>query len=187
MKKSIIITALAFAAIVFTTNQATAQNATAQRTSATTQVNINLSDVISIDPGSVADGSTVEFNYNTAADYNSTQTKKVPKSLIVTSTKSFDVNVKANGANFEKGSDFIPVDVLTIKPVTGGTTTMTGTPSNVVLSTSDQKLISGADLGSSLVLDLEYVIPQAKSSSSDILGKPAGTYTQKVTYTATAL
>ncbi|MCG2417937.1 peptidoglycan-binding protein LysM, partial [Aequorivita sp. F47161] len=38
-----------------------------------------------------------------------------------------------------------------------------------------------------VVLELDYLIPAAKSSSSDILGKPAGTYTQTVTYTATAL
>ncbi|MBY5957981.1 hypothetical protein KUV50_07565 [Membranicola marinus] len=187
MKKWILLSVLALAAIAFTTNQAVAQNASAQRTSATTQVNINLSDVISIDRGSVADGSTVEFNYNTAADYNSTKKVNVPNSLIVTSTKNFDIVVKAKNAHFKKGGDHIPVDVLTIKPVSGGTTTMTGTPSDVVLSPAKQKLISGAALGSSLVLELEYVIPQAKSSSSDILGKPAGTYTQKVTYTATAL
>ncbi|MCX8525528.1 peptidoglycan-binding protein LysM, partial [Chryseobacterium formosus] len=41
--------------------------------------------------------------------------------------------------------------------------------------------------GSALTLNLDYMIPAAKSSSSDILGKPAGTYTQTVTYTATAL
>ena len=63
---------------------------------------------------------------------------------------------------------------------------MSGTSSDVVLSTTDQMLISGADLGSQVVLELDYNIPATKSSSSDILGKPAGTYTQMVTYTATA-
>ena len=181
MKNQILISALALAAIVFAGNNVMAQNQ-----SATTKVNINLSDVISINKQSVANGGLVEFNYKTAEDYNSTKRTNVPGSLIVTSTKSFDINVKANGANFVKGSDVIPVDVLTIEPVKGGTTTMNGTPSSVVLSTSDQKLISGADLGSSLVLELDYVIPKEKSSSSDILGKPAGTYTQTITYTATA-
>jgi len=33
----------------------------------------------------------------------------------------------------------------------------------------------------------DKTIPTAKSSSSDILGKPAGTYTLTVTHTATAL
>ena len=182
MKNQIILSTLALAAILFSANNTMAQNHTAS-----TKVSINLADVISIDKGSAAVGGLVEFNYNTAADYNSTKKSNVPSSLIVTSTKSFDINVKANGANFEKGRDMIPVNVLTIQPVTGGTTTINGTPSNVVLSTTDQKLISGADLGNDLVLELDYVIPESKSSSSDILGKPSGTYTQSITYTATAL
>lgn len=182
MKKQFIFAILTLGAFVFGINNVMAQNHTA-----TTTVNIHLNDVISIDAGSIATGGLVEFNYVTAQDYNTTTTVNVPTSLIVTSTKSFDINVKADGANFEDGTNSIPVDVLTIKPVVGGTTTMTGTLSNVVLSTTDQKLIENAALGSSLVLELDYEIPAAKSSSSDILGKPAGTYTQTVTYTATAI
>lgn len=179
MKNQIILTALALGTFLVAQNQLQAQ--------ATTTVNITLADVISIDESlSSAAGGVVNFSYSTAEHYNSDQTVNVPTSLVVTSTSSFDIDVKANGENFTSGSDNIPVDVLTIQPVTGGTTTMTGTPSNVELSTTDQKLITGADLGSELVLELDYLIPAAKSSSSDILGKPAGTYTQTVTYTATA-
>lgn len=181
MKKQFIISALVFVAAIFG-----AQNAMAQA-EATTQVRIILSDVISIVDGSVAIDGVVDFTYVTAEDYNSTKTVNVPNSLIVTSTKSFDINVKADGENFINGQETIPVNVVTIKPVTGGTTTMGGTRNNVILSTTDEKLISGAALGSKLVLDLEYEIPEVKSSSSDILGKPTGTYTQTVTYTATAL
>ena len=179
MKKQIIIATLALGAIVFGTNNVQAQNHTA-----TTAVNIILSDVISID-GGVAIGGAVDFNYLTAADYNSTKNAVVENSLIVTSTKNFDVKVKADGANFTNGSNNIPVDVLTIKAATGGS--MAGTQNTIVLSTADQVLIANAPLGSALTLDLDYTIPAAKSSSADILGKPAGTYTQTVTYTATAL
>ncbi|WP_026451266.1 hypothetical protein [Aequorivita capsosiphonis] len=180
MKKQLIIATLALGAIVFGTNNVQAQNHTA-----TTAVNIILSDVISIDAGSVANGGAVDFNYVTAEDYNSTKTATVANSLIVTSTKNFDVKVKADGANFINGSNNIPVDVLTIKAATGGS--MAGTQNTIVLSTADQVLIGNAPLGSALTLDLDYEIPAAKSSSADILGKPAGTYTQNVTYTATAL
>jgi len=158
----------------------------AQNHTATTTVNINLSDVISIDNGSVAIGGLVEFNYVTAADYNNgLGAVTVPNSLIVTSTKNFDVKVKAVGANFTNGTNNIPVNVLTIKAATGGS--MAGTKNSIVLSTTDQVLIGNAPLGSALTLNLDYEIPAAKSSSADILGKPAGTYTQTVTYTATAL
>ena len=182
MKKQIIIVALALVAIGLGSNKISAQSNTA-----TTTVNITLADVISIDQtSSAAAGGVVNFDYSTAEDYNSDQTVNVPTSLVVTSTNTFDIDVKANGENFEFNSNSIPVSVLTIKPITSGTTTMNGTPSDVVLTTTDQTLISGADLGSELVLELVYFIPAAKASSSDILGKPEGTYTQTVTYTATA-
>ncbi len=180
MKKQIIISALALGAIVFATNDVMAQNHTA-----TTAVNIILNDVISIDAGSIAIGGGVDFNYVTAADYNTSKTALVPNSLKVTSTKNFDVKVKADGASFKNGSNLIPVDVMTIKAATGGT--MAGTQNTIVLSTNDQVLIANAPLGSALTLDLDYTIPAAESSSSKILGKPAGTYTQTITYTATAL
>ena len=182
MKKSIIIATFALGAIVFGTNNVKAQNNTA---TATTTVNIILNDVISIDAGSIANGGVVDFNYITAADYNSDKTVPVANSLIVTSTKNFDIKVKADGANFTDGTNDIPVNVLTIEAATGGN--MAGTQNTVVLSTTDQVLIGNAPLGSALTLNLDYTIPAAKSSSADILGKEAGTYTQKVTYTATAL
>ncbi|MBD3907124.1 peptidoglycan-binding protein LysM, partial [Chryseobacterium sp. C-2] len=93
---------------------------------------------------------------------------------------------KAGGANFMNGTNLIPVNVLTIKAATAAGT-MGGTKSAVVLSATDQTLVANAPLGSALTLNLDYTIPASKSSSSDILGKPAGTYTQTVTYTATAL
>ncbi|WP_086477703.1 peptidoglycan-binding protein LysM, partial [Arenibacter amylolyticus] len=128
---------------------------------------------------------TVNFAYNSAEDYNDglpavTQTN----ALIVTSTKNFNVTVKAGGKNFEDGKNSIPVSVLTIK-ASGGS--MDGSKKDVELSDKEQTLVGKASLGSKLTLDLDYEIPAEKSSSSDILGKPAGTYTQTVTYTATAL
>ncbi|BFO68699.1 peptidoglycan-binding protein LysM [Chryseobacterium sp. S0630] len=181
MKKQIVITALTFGAIILGSNKVQAQN-----TTATTAVNITLNDVISIDAGSTAIGGTVAFNYVTAADYNSDQTITKANSLKVTSTKNFNVKVKAGGPNFVNGLNSIPVDVLTIKAATAAGT-MGGTKNDVVLSAGEKTLVANAPLGSALTLNLDYIIPAAKSSSSDILGKPAGTYTQTVTYTATAL
>lgn len=155
----------------------------AQKT--TTTINLVLADVISIDPGSAANDGRVDFHYENVNDYNSEKTATVPNSLIITFTKPFDLKVRANGENFQSGSNFIPVNVLTIKG--NERSKITGTSSAIVLSTQDQVLVSGADRGGKLNLDLDYIIPQAKSSSADILGKPAGTYTQKITYTATAL
>lgn len=150
-----------------------------------TRINITLADVISIEPNSAAIGGSVNFLYENVNDYNSEKTTTIPNSLIITFTKPFDLRVKANGENFENGSHNIPVNVLTIRR--NESSKITGVSNPIILSTQDQVLISGADLGSKLNLDLDYIIPKARSSSNDILGKPAGTYTQQVTYTATAL
>jgi len=181
MIKQIAITALTIGAFILGTNNVQAQN-----TTATTTVSITLNDVISIDAGSTAITGAVAFNYVTAADYNSEKTVAQANALKVTSTKNFNVKVKAGGASFVNGTNLIPVDVLTIK-ASAASGTMGGTKSAVVLSATDQTLVTNAPLGSALTLNLDYTIPAAKSSSSDILGKPAGTYTQTVTYTATAL
>ncbi len=181
MIKQIAIAALTIGAFILGTNNVQAQN-----TTATTTVSITLNDVISIDAGSTAIAGAVAFNYATAADYNSEKTVAQANALKVTSTKNFNVKVKAGGASFVNGTNLIPVDVLTIK-ASAASGTMGGTKSAVVLSAADQTLVTNAPLGSALTLNLDYTIPAAKSSSSDILGKPAGTYTQTVTYTATAL
>ena len=155
---------------------------------ATTTVNITLVDVISIHDGadnSAAIGGLVALNFTAAEHYIEGRNAVVPNSLKVTSTTNFHIKVKANGANFiGTGTANIPVDVMTIQ-VDGGT--MVGNATPVVLSTTDQTLVTNATPGSALTLDLDYTIPAIKSSSSDILGKPAGTYTQTVTYTATSL
>ena len=181
MKNQIIFTALTLGAIILGTNTVQAQSNTA-----TTAVNIVLNDVISIDAGSVAIGGVVEFNYVTAADYNTDKTATVANSLKVTSTKPFNVNVKAAGLNFSDGTNLIPVDVLTIQGAAVVTGSMGGSRPVRTLTDANQILVANAPLGSALALDISYTIPATESSSSKILGKPAGTYTQNVTYTATA-
>lgn len=152
---------------------------------ATTTINLILADVISIEPGSIANGGIVDFHYENVNDYNSEKINTVANSLVITFSKPFDLKVKAHGENFENGSNAIPIDVLTIRR--NNSSRIGGTSSPIILSTQDQILLSAAGAGSKLNLDLDYIIPKARSSSADILGKPAGTYTQKITYTATAL
>ena len=179
MKKSIIIATFALGAIVFGTN-----NAQAQSNPVSTTVNLILSDVISIDEGSVASEGIVDFNYVTTTDYNTAKNKTVANSLVITSSKNFDVKVKAEGENFVSGTNLIPVNVLQVKAVTGGT--MVGTLNEITLSNADQVLVTNATLGARKSLNIDYSISAAKASTV-LLGKAPGTYTQRVTYTATAL
>lgn len=151
---------------------------------ATSTINLVLADVLSIESNSAANTESVDFHYYNTTDYNSEKVTTVPNSLIITFSQPFDLKVKANGEHFEDGSNTIPVNVLTIQR--NESSQITGSSSSVVLSTQDQILISSASHGSKLNLDLDYIIPQERSSSSDMLGKPAGNYTQQITYTATA-
>ncbi len=180
MKKYTIIAALILGTICLGSNFLQAQDSD----QASTAVNIVLADVLSIDEGSAASEGAIDFNYANTNDYNSSKKVTVPNSLVIISSKNFDVKVKSEGANFVSGSNLIPVDVLQVKAVTGGT--LVGTLNEVTLSTSDQVLVSNALLGSKQSLNIAYSI-SAEKASTVLLGKPRGTYLQKVTYTATAL
>ena len=178
MKKHIIIATLALGAFVLGT-----KNTQAQSNPVSTTVNIILSDVISIDEGSIASNGLVDFNYVTTTDYNTAKNVTVANSLIVTSSTNFDVKVKAGGSHFVSGNNSIPVNVLKIEAVEGGT--MTGTYNAIILSTIDQKLVSIADKGAQKSLSIDYSI-SAEKAKTVLLGKEPGTYTQTVTYTASS-
>ena len=104
--------------------------------------------------------------------------------MVVTSSKYFDVKVKANGNNFVNGSNVIPVNILQIKAVDGGT--MVGLFNEITLSTKDQKLVWVAIQGAEKSLNIQYSI-SAENAARVLLGKPAGTYSQTVTYSTTTL
>ena len=185
MKKQIIIATLAFGSILFGTNNVQAQGLTDD---AITKVNISLKEVISIDPGSAAINGVINFLYDNALAYNSNQNWNVPNSLIVTSSRAFNIHVKANGDHFIGAFDKIELDVLTIIPTSGSANGMTALGLNPVkLTNAYELLVDKAELGSAVTLDLDYFIPSTQSSTSKILGKPADIYTQTITYTATTL
>jgi len=156
----------------------------AAQTSATATVNLILQDVIAIDNGSTASGDVLNFTYETAADYNTAKTLARPAALVVTSTRNFEIKVKAAGAAFQNGQNSIPVSILQIQAVPGGS--LLGQQKKITLSATDQVLVAEAQPGAAKTLNLEYSIPAARAQA-ELLGKPAGTYTQTVTYTAVAL
>ncbi|MFC7348510.1 peptidoglycan-binding protein LysM [Chryseobacterium zhengzhouense] len=180
MKKQIFIAALSLGAISLGTDLVLAQNSEQVSKS----VNIILSDVIAMDLGSAVSEGSVDFNYVSTKDYNSSKNVTVPNSLVIISSKNFDVKVKSEGTHFVSGANLIPVDVLQVKAIPGGS--VVGTMNEVTLSTADQVLVSNANSGAKQSLNIAYSI-SAEKASKILLGKPQGTYTQKVTYTATAL
>lgn len=180
MKKQDAIAALTFGAIAFGITPVFAQDSEQVNTS----VNIILADVIAMDIGSASTGSTVDFTYVNTTDYNSSKNVAVPNSLVISSSKNFDVKVKSAGTNFVSGANVIPVDILQVKAIAGGS--LMGNMNEVTLSATDQVLVGNASSGAKQSLNIAYSI-SAEKASKVLLGKPVGTYTQTVTYTATAL
>ena len=180
MKKQIFIAALSLGAIVLGTDKVLAQNSEQVNTT----VNIILADVIAMDVGTAASEGAVDFNYGSTNDYNSSKNVTVPNSLVIISSKNFDVKIKSEGANFVNGANVLPVDILQVKAIPGGS--LVGTLNEVTLSTADQLLVSNASSGAKQSLNIAYSI-SAEKASKVLLGKPKGTYTQKIIYTATAL
>lgn len=177
--KNVII--LSFLAVFGIFNYANAQIATSS-----TNVKINLADFITTEPGNATNvgetptaGSEVVFDYPTAVSYTIDQEKSLTGHLKVTATKTFQVTVRAAGANFTNGTNNIPVNVMDITPTPPGS----GTATTVTLSETNQPVLTGANAGIQEI-DVKYVIP-ATRAQSDILGKPSGTYQQTVIYTFT--
>ncbi|HUH18726.1 hypothetical protein [Albibacterium sp.] len=155
-----------------------------------TNVSINLTDVISVDPNSSIHADPVRFQYKNEGDYNKSQTIVRNSYLIVTATQSYDIKVKADGPNFigegTAAGSTIPVNVLTVD-ASDNTSDLPGAVISVInLSTEDQNIVTGAEKGNEQQLTIKYIIPQAKSQSPDILGKPSGNYIQKLTYSVIA-
>lgn len=157
--------------------------------SGTAQLSIKISDVMSIDPSSSIHSESVLFQYKNEGDYNTNQTIVKESYLIITATQTFDVKVKADGPNFigegNAAGSLIPVNVLTLD-ATGNTNLSGATISVINLSTENQNIITAANRGSDKHVTVKYIIPQAKSQSTDILGKPGGNYMQTLTYSVTA-
>lgn len=154
-----------------------------------TNVNINLSDVISVDPHSTIHADPVRFQYKNEGDYNKSQTIVRNSYLIITATQTFDVKVKADGPNFigegVAAGSFIPVNVLTVDA--SDNTNLPGAAISIInLSTEDQNIVTGASKGNEKQLAIKYIISQSKSQSLDILGKPSGNYVQTLTYSIVA-
>lgn len=157
--------------------------------SGTAQLGIKISDVMSIDPSSSMHTETVNFQYKNEGDYNRNQNIVRDSYLIITATQTFDVKVKADGPNFigegDAAGSLIPVNVLTVD-ATGNTDLLGATISTINLSTENQNIITAAERGSEKHVTIKYSIPQSKSQSTDILGKPGGNYVQNITYSVTA-
>lgn len=178
MKKIIaIITALSLSFV------AEAQTAS---TTASQQVNLNLTDAIAISfvsSGSTT-GSTINLNFSNVKNY-ANGVASAAQQLKVQSNKNFTVSVQTNSANFSYTGSTSPAPVMPVSAlnleVTANATG--GTIASVFrrfghLSSSSQNLITNCTYGGNKTFSVKYKATPGYSY-------PAGTYTTTVVYTAT--
>lgn len=124
---------------------------------------------------SVISGSgTPNFTFNTISQYTNGITNINAVQLIISSTRSFNVTVKAATPNFMDGfSGTISTSTLSVRPYGGGY--FTG------LSTTDNTIYSNIPSGYNITLGVDYNI------NIGLSGYSAGSYSGSVIYTATQL
>ncbi|OJZ05188.1 hypothetical protein [Sphingobacterium sp. 40-24] len=143
------------------------------------QASGNLTIVVSDLGEIVANQQTVNLPFTTTSNYVNGVSTNVPSHLKLSKTTPYNVYVRATTSSFTSGVNSIPLSVLRIGPMAGQTGVNT-----VTLSTTAQQLIQNADPVIDRTLNMLYSIPA--SQTSNLLGKPAGTYTANIIYSFVA-
>lgn len=121
---------------------------------------------------------TVNLNFNTAAAYAQGVTAIASNPVMASSTVPYSVTVTGNG-NFTSGGNTIPIGVMIVEGATG----QTGVAS-LPLTNAAQSLITSANPVIDRAINLQFRIPSTQTSN--LLNKPAGTYSTSVTFTIVA-
>jgi len=138
-------------------------------------LNIAVSDLGEI----IANQQSVNLPFTTTSNYVNGVSTNMPTHLKLSKTTPYNLYVRATSSSFTSGVNSIPLSVLRIGPMAGQTGVNT-----VTLSTTAQQLIQNADPVIDRTLDMQYSIPAAQTSN--LLGKPAGTYTATIVYSFVA-
>ncbi len=127
-------------------------------------------------PGS---GRNVNFNFNTAAQYNNGQSQMIPNQIILSNNESFELYVKSDENYFKKGGlqTNINSNILQIG--------IDGSSVNAPLSKTPQKILSNGTPVLDRGLNVRYTIPPAGAQS--LVGKENTTYSINVYYSFTAI
>ena len=123
-------------------------------------------------------GQTVDFNFNTSAQYANGQSKVVPKQIKLSNNESFELYVKSDENYFKKGGVQTNINSGILQIGIDGNTL---TP----LSTTAKKIITGGNPVLDQELDIKYNIPPAGAQT--LVGYDKATYTINVIYSFIAL
>ncbi|GAA0884322.1 hypothetical protein K2F45_01530 [Sphingobacterium siyangense] len=138
-------------------------------------LNVVVSDLGEI----IANQQSVNLPFTTTSNYVNGVSTNMPTHIKLSKTTPYNLYVRATSSSFTSGVNSIPLSVLRIGPMAGQTGVNT-----VTLSTTAQQLIQNADPVIDRTLDMQYSIPA--SQTSNLLGKPAGTYTADIIYSFVA-
>ncbi len=124
-------------------------------------------------------GRNVNFNFNTAAQYNNGQSQMIPNQITVSNNESFELYVKSDENYFKKGGlqTNINSNILQIG--------VDGSSVNAPLSKTPQKILFNGTPVLDRGLNVRYTIPPAGSQS--LVGKENTTYSINVYYSFTAI
>lgn len=123
-------------------------------------------------------GQTVDFNFNTSAQYANGQSKVVPKQIKLSNNESFELYVKSDDNYFKKGGVQTPINSNILQIGINGSALMP-------LSTTAKQIISGGNPVLDKELDIKYEIPSAGAQT--LVGYDKATYTINVIYSFIAL
>jgi len=148
-------------------------------------VNVELRDVLS--GGGTGDGGTatgsnnVSFLFDTEAKYRQTQTQVVEDQLRVLATKNYNINLKAQSANFTSStsSSTLPLSILKVSAALNGTNTFS---TAVVPTTADQAVYTGGVPTLGQGFDFKYEI----EPNVLLVQAPKEKYNVVLTYTVVA-
>ncbi len=124
-------------------------------------------------------GRNVNFNFNTAAQYNEGQSQMIPNQIVLSNNESFELYVKSDENYFKKGG--LQTDINSNILQIG----IDGSSVNVPLSKTPQKILFNGTPVLDRGLNVRYTIPPAGAQS--LVGKENTTYSINVYYSFTAI
>ncbi|QNK64685.1 hypothetical protein H7F33_09495 [Pedobacter sp. PAMC26386] len=152
MNKKLITVAVLMIAMVLMSRDIKAQTLVRQ-----VKVNVELKDVIGVGPDGPTGSPTVDFVYETVSDYNGNKSVTVPSQLNVTSTKAYNILIKASGDFIGQttAAKTIPLTILKVSAKTTGGSTF---GPDVIPTIANQIIFTGAPATLSQSFDLLYKI-----------------------------
>jgi hypothetical protein len=154
-------------------------SATYPTTPVQAQASGSLNVVVSAIGEIIANQQSVNLPFTTTSNYVNGVSTNMQAHLKLSNTTPYNLYVRATSSSFTSGVNSIPLSVLRIGPMTGQTGVNT-----ITLSTTAQQLIQNADPIIDRTLDMQYSIPA--SQTSNLFGKPAGTYSANIIYSFVA-